>query len=98
MLIILKVFIDGKWKDYNGAREADAMVDHMKMVMEKRGSKGGSKKCPKGNLFNDAKKDSIVVLCKDHFPDNKSKNSWMVSNCGFLRSFNFVGDLSQWSD
>jgi len=82
---LLQVFNDGKWRDYNGARESDAMFDHLKTVVEKKGSKGGSKKCPKSTQFSDPKTDAVITLCKEHFPDNKSKNSWLVIYAHFFK-------------
>jgi len=44
---------------------------------KKIGTKGGSSKCPKG-VFTSTLKDSVVPLCAEHFPDDASKNPWVV--------------------
>lgn len=73
----LKAIVSGKPKSYNGARETDPMMDWIKNVQKNRGSKGGSAKCAPG-LFKSKVKDSVVPLCEEHFPNEKSKNSWLL--------------------
>merc|ERR1712232_865770 len=74
----LKAIIRGKGKAYNGARETEAMKQFITNVKAKQGSKGGSSKCPKG-IFKSGVKDSVIPLCKDHFPNDKAKNSWVIA-------------------
>jgi len=74
----IKAIVGGKPRDYQGAREAGPMKEYMLGIKNKRGSKGGSSKCPKG-IFKSSIKDSVVPLCAKHFPDEKSKNSWVVA-------------------
>ena len=72
----LKVFVGGKGKDYQGPREADAMIDFLKMAKEMKGTRGGSSKCSSPVI--DSSRKEVVPLCSSHFPDKKSKNSWVI--------------------
>mmetsp|Transcript_4692 Transcript_4692/g.721 ORF Transcript_4692/g.721 Transcript_4692/m.721 type:complete len:86 (+) Transcript_4692:186-443(+) len=38
---------------------------------------GGAAKCNRG-IFKSGVIDSVSALCVHHFPDNKSKNPWVV--------------------
>jgi len=73
----LKAFVNGKAKSYEQARELEPMKKFMLALKEKKGTGGGSAKCPKG-LFKSLVTDAVVPLCASHFPDEKSKNSWIV--------------------
>lgn len=73
----LKAIVGGKGKSYNGAREADAIKEWVTNLAANRGTKGGSSKCAPGP-FKSKVKDSVVPLCKEHFPDKKAKNEWIV--------------------
>jgi protein disulfide-isomerase-like protein len=72
----LKAFANGKGKSYNGPREKDDMIRFLKDVRDRKGTKGGSSKCS-SSLYDSNKKDA-VALCESHFPDKKSKNSWVI--------------------
>jgi len=71
----LKAIVGGKAKEYQGARETGPMIDFVRQLKKSRGTKGGSAKCSSG-LAGD--KDGAVALCSAHFPDKKSKHSWLV--------------------
>lgn len=73
----IKAIVAGKAKDYQGPRESDPMIDFVRRLKEGKGTKGGSAKCSSA-LAGDAK-DGAVALCPSHFPDKKSKNSWLVA-------------------
>ncbi|CAE8674506.1 unnamed protein product [Polarella glacialis] len=73
----IKAIVAGKGKSYNGAREADALKGYITHLSANRGSKGGSAKCALG-VFKSKIKDAVVPLCEDHYPDEKSKNDWLV--------------------
>lgn len=70
-------FIGGRSKEYRGPREADGMVEYLRSLKQSKGSKGGSAKCPASLLIDSSRKE-IVPLCSSHFPDKKSKNSWVI--------------------
>lgn len=72
----LKAYVNGKMKSYQGPREEDSMIGFVKSVRDSKGTKGGSAKCS-SSLVDTNKKDA-VALCDAHFPDKKSKNSWVV--------------------
>jgi protein disulfide-isomerase-like protein len=72
----LKAYVSGKMKEYQGPREEDDMIRFVKSLRDSKGSKGGSAKCS-SSLLDSNKKDA-VALCDAHFPDKKSKNSWVV--------------------
>jgi len=72
----IKGFVNGKGKSYNGPREKDDMIRFLKDLRASKGTKGGSSKCS-SSLVDSSKKDT-VALCESHFPDKKSKNSWVV--------------------
>ncbi|CAD7945336.1 unnamed protein product [Amoebophrya sp. A25] len=74
----LKAFINGKPKNYQGAREKGPMKSYILGLKAKKGSKGGSAKCNKG-IFKSSLKDSVLPLCDKHFPDQKSKFSWVIA-------------------
>jgi protein disulfide-isomerase-like protein len=74
----IKAIVGGKPRDYQQAREAGPMEQYIRGLAAKRGSKGGSSKCPKG-IFKSSLKDSVVALCDKHFPDAKSKFSWVTA-------------------
>merc|ERR1712146_575136 len=74
----IKAIVNGKPKNYQGPREKEPMKQYILGLADKKGSKGGSAKCPKG-LFKSGMKDSVVPLCDKHFPEaEKSKNDWAV--------------------
>ncbi|CAD7958277.1 unnamed protein product [Amoebophrya sp. A120] len=73
----IKAIVAGKTKAYNGAREKPAFKQYILDLKAKRGSKGGSAKCAKG-IFKSTLKDSVLPLCAKHFPDEKSKFSWVT--------------------
>lgn len=73
----IKAIVAGKGKSYNGARETEPMKAYIEHLAANRGSKGGSAKCPVG-VFKSKIKDAVVPLCEEHFPDDKSKNDWIV--------------------
>ena len=72
----LKAYVSGKMKEYQGPREEDDMIRFVKSLRDSKGTKGGSAKCS-SSLLDTNKKDA-VALCDAHFPDKKSKNSWVV--------------------
>lgn len=73
----LKAFVGGKAKEYMGQRESEDLLSFMSQLKESRGTKGGSSKC--SSPLVDAKNQDAVPLCDAHFPDKKSKNSWVVA-------------------
>jgi protein disulfide-isomerase-like protein len=73
----IKTFVNGKSKTYEGARESEPMIAHMKHLRDTRSTKGGSAKCSTPLVSGD-KKDGAVALCSSHFPNSKGKNSWAV--------------------
>jgi protein disulfide-isomerase-like protein len=72
----LKALINGRAKDYQGPRETEPMIDFIKDLRDSKGTKGGSSKCSSKLL--DSSRKEIVPLCSSHFPDKKSKNSWVI--------------------
>ena len=72
----IKAYVSGKMKEYQGPREEDDMIRFVKSLRDSKGTKGGSAKCS-SSLVDTDKKDAIA-LCDAHFPDKKSKNSWVV--------------------
>lgn len=74
----IKAIVNGKPKAYNGARDYGALKGFITNLKEKKGSKGGSAKCQKG-IFKSTVKDSVSPLCAKHYPDEKSKNSWVIA-------------------
>lgn len=74
----IKAIINGKPKNYQGARETGPMKAFIQDLAKKKGSGGGSAKCQKG-VFKSGVKDAVVPLCSKHYPDNKSKNSWIIA-------------------
>eukprot|EP00397_Hematodinium_sp_SG-2012_P044131 GEMP01049218.1.p1 GENE.GEMP01049218.1~~GEMP01049218.1.p1 ORF type:complete len:321 (+),score=92.82 GEMP01049218.1:66-1028(+) len=67
----------GKVNRFRRKMEKEALKTFIEVFQEKVGSKGGSAKCPKG-MFTSTLKDPVVPLCTEHFPNEKSKNSWVV--------------------
>jgi protein disulfide-isomerase-like protein len=73
----LKAFVNGKAKEYRGARETDDMLDFVMSLKNSKGSKGGSSKCTSALL--EKGKSDVVPLCSSHFPDSKKgKNDWVA--------------------
>jgi len=80
---VFKAFYQGKTKTFKPPKKSteitkDALLEFIRGFAEKQGSKGGSSRCSKGS-FPSGAKDAVVPLCEAHFPNEKSKNSWILT-------------------
>lgn len=85
----LKTMVNGKTKAYEGPRDADAMLAHVRNLKDTRSTKGGSTKCSTPLVEGD-KKDGPVALCESHFPNAKGKNPWVIAFHGELEDISLV--------
>lgn len=79
---VFKALYQGKTKTFKPKSTAaitkDSLLEFIRGFAEKQGSKGGSSKCSKG-AFPSGAKDAVIPLCEAHFPNEKSKNSWVIA-------------------